>query len=107
MEIKDTHAKEYSFPDCFPASPKPCAEITSAFFNCITLHSKKLDKDDKDAGIRGMKQCIKEKIAYEECVENFNINNKNAIGKNSSLNRFRVQEEYQLKSNAKNNSDIK
>jgi hypothetical protein len=54
-------------PPYFPKS-KGCKEAAEPFFKCFEEHAVKQSEDDKDAGVRGLSMCLKEKAVYEKCM---------------------------------------
>ena len=61
--------------ESFPRAPKICKTQADLFFNCFTANSVKRESDDKEAGVRGVQACLKEKILYEKCKQKFEQSN--------------------------------
>ena len=55
----------------FPRSPKECKIVADIFFTCFTTNSQKLTAVDTEAGERGLNMCLKEKVAYDKCMDNY------------------------------------
>ena len=72
--------------DSFPKSPPTCKSIASNFFKCLDENTIKQTPKDTEAGIRGIKSCLKEKGLYDTCLDNY-------IAKKAPK-LIRVQEEY-------------
>jgi len=92
-------------PPFFPRAPKQCESSSQSFFSCLSVNSTKLgnlsliftyiailayvnfvDNDDAEAGVRGLKSCLKEKKNYERCML--------AYEKTNEVKLYRVQKEY-------------
>lgn len=55
-------------PDYFPRTTKSCVKIADTFFDCLFEKSKKTSPEDTDAGVRGIRDCLNQKKAYETCM---------------------------------------
>lgn len=53
----------------FPYAPKECKAVSESFFECFTKSSIKENKNDSEAGNRGISKCIKEMKKYQDCME--------------------------------------
>jgi hypothetical protein len=58
---------ELRLPPYFPKT-KGCADVAKPFFKCFEENAVKLSADDKEAGLRGLKMCLKEKAQYKKCM---------------------------------------
>ena len=81
-------------PSYFPRAPSVCKTPSETFFTCINENSVKTSADDKEASLRGLRACVKQLRAYEECMDKYE-------GKKEPK-RFRVQEEYRQNASLKN-----
>ena len=73
-------------PDFFPKVAKECNVAGSKFMECFSTHATKENSVDIDAGIRGLKSCARELVAYEACMKKHEVK--------QLPKRYRVQEEY-------------
>ena len=57
--------------DHFPRTVKPCAKVSETFFTCFFEKSAKRSDDDTDSGVLGLKACLQQKKAYEQCMARY------------------------------------
>ena len=62
---------EECLPDFFPRTVKPCIKASEAFFTCFFEKSKKRTDNDVESGILGIKECLSQKKAYEQCMQRY------------------------------------
>ena len=72
-------------PDFFPKSVSNCQQPAQVFFTCFFTGSQKNGPDDTQAGSRGLKSCLAEKNAYQDCMFNHEAKN----GPSSKLYRVK------------------
>ena len=58
-------------PDHFPRTVKPCAKVSETFFTCFFEKSAKRSDDDTECGALGLKACLQQKKAYEQCMARY------------------------------------
>jgi hypothetical protein len=73
-----------TLPGYFPATTRNCATISQPFFDCFSKQAVKSTNTDTEAGVRGLKACTKELLAYKFCME------KTLATGSSKEKRFRV-----------------
>ena len=62
---------EESLPDFFPRTVKQCLKPSEAFFTCFFEKSKKRTDNDVESGFLGIKECLSQKKAYEQCMQRY------------------------------------
>jgi hypothetical protein len=83
-------SEDLKMPSFFPRAIGECRGVGADFFQCLNQNSVKESPSDADASKRGLASCQKELQNYSKCMEK--------IEKEKPLRKFRVQEEYRLKS---------
>jgi hypothetical protein len=59
---------EERLPDYFPRTVKSCVKLSDTFFGCLFEKSNKASPEDIEAGVRGIRECLNQKKAYESCM---------------------------------------
>ena len=60
--------QDVTFHDNFP-KVMSCKSVAEPFFECLNTNTKKTDPLDAEAGARGLKACLKQKKAYDMCMD--------------------------------------
>jgi hypothetical protein len=68
MKVQTDAVLVDTLPDFFPATTKLCVKPSEAFFKCFSEKSVKSSDGDIEAGARGLKDCMKEKADYVNCM---------------------------------------
>lgn len=79
---------ELRLPGFFPRI-KGCERVGTAFLTCFTTKAVKEGEEDVEAGVRGLKACVRELSSYEACMQQQEVK--------TAARRYRVQEEYRIR----------
>ena len=91
-----------AYPACYPRAPKPCKSVAVQFFTCLNENSAKQSPSDTEAANRGLKACMEQMKAYEQCMDTLEKKNPpkrfrvRDTKRHSFPNLVQVQDEYRM-----------